>query len=145
MNISLYVVLPIFALIMIFSDFKLTVSTIFNIVFLIIFTGVFGTLQYFLKRKHNYEFRRTFRQNFLFFSLVSILFIARMVEDRFINYDIELPQCKTRFQYAFNVLIFNAFAWQSLLVNSVMIFVKSTSDILQGVSKLDNLLKVSRI
>ena len=56
-----------------------------------------------------------------------------------------MPQCDQRWWYAINQLYFDVMAWQSLIAIALMLFVKSTNDTLQGVSKLDNLLKVSRI
>ena len=145
MQFCLYVILPMFAAFAVFTHANQTMNVVINFIVFFFFVVVFITLQYYLRKLHRFEYNRNFRANFLFFFLVSIFSVVRLVDDFKQDYNTDVPECRTRFIYAFNLLIFNATAWQSLSVNFIMIFVKSTNDILQGVSKLDNLLKVSRI
>ena len=145
MKFFLYALLPAFAAFAVWKPANQILNVVVNVVVLVCFISVFVTLQYYLRKLHFFEYNRNFRANFLFFALVFTFSVVRIVDDLTQKYNTEVPECHTRFIQAFVLLIFNVTAWQSLSVNMIMIFVKSTNDILQGVSKLDNLLKVSRI
>ena len=118
-------------------------------------------MQHLVKKYHRYEYERTKKQSFIFFF---IMFLHEALKFLMVFFDHqtasgvdseEYHYCREYYQTGLSdknssflmseYFFLGILSWQTLIADWNILYMKSTKDILQGISKLDNLLKVSII
>ena len=100
-----------------------------------------------MKTKHNYEYRRTHKSMqiahclYLLFCIYSIVAVTGFYYDELI--DEKYPNCNDPFVKLYCIVSIFDSEMFTLLMSYAILVIKSTDDILQGINKLDYLIKVS--